>query len=146
MGTIFKRGTRANPRFYFQYREGRLPNGRPRYTTHAANGARTMEDARKQLALVETRIAQGLPPFPEAAPPKPPERQQDQLRTLFVEWRDGLANRSAADDRSRIDRHLIPRFGDLAIDKITLTVVMRWLHELRRRSFPARRVATCSTC
>jgi len=135
MGTIFKRGTRANPRFYFQYREGRLPNGRPRYTTHAATGARTMDDARKQLALVETRISQGLPAFVEPPPrvcEPEPEPEPDRAGSLLAEWRDGLANRSAADDRSRIDRHLIPKFGDLAMDKITPAVVMRWLDELRK--------------
>jgi hypothetical protein len=98
MGTIFKRGTRANPRFYFQYREGRLADGRPRYTTHAATGARTLDDARKQLALVETRIGQVLPAFPEPAAPKPQESQPDRperVEALLTEWRDNLANRSA---------------------------------------------------
>ena len=83
MGTIYKRGTRANPRFYFQYRDGWTPDGRRRYTTHAATGARTLEDARKQLALVETRIAQGLPPFPEPPPPKAPHPQPERMETLL---------------------------------------------------------------
>jgi integrase len=131
MGTIFKRGTRAKPRFYFQYRDGRLPDGRPRYTTHAANGARTVEDARKALALVETRLAQGLPAFQEPPPAKPPEPQPERMAGLIKEWKDGLANRSAADDRCRIERHLAPRFDDLAIESVTLAVVMRWLDELR---------------
>jgi hypothetical protein len=125
MGTIYKRGTRANPRFYFQYRDGRTPDGRRRYTTHAATGARTVEDARKQLALVETRLAQGLPAFAEPPRPNPPEPQSERLGALLTEWRNGLANRSAADDRSRIDRHLIPKFADLTIENITLAVVMR---------------------
>lgn len=132
MGTIFKRGTRAKPRFYFQYRDGRLPDGRPRYTTHAATGARTHEDARKQLAQAEARLAQGPPAFQEPPPPKPPEPRTERLAGLFKEWKDGLTNRNAADDRSRIDRHLAPRFDDLAIEKVTLPVVMRWLDELRK--------------
>lgn len=132
MGTIYKRGTRANPRFYFQYRDGRTPDGRRRYTTHAATGARTLEDARKQLLLVETRIAQGLPAFQEPPAPKPPEPQAQRMAGLIKEWKDGLANRSAADDRSRIERHLAPRFDDLVIEDVTLAVVMRWLDELRK--------------
>ncbi len=134
MGTIFKRGTRANPRFYFQYREGRLPDGRPRYTTHAATGARTLEDARKQLAVAEARIAQGLPPFPEPPPPQTTEPRPERLAALLTEWKDALVNRNAADDRSRIERHLLPRFGDLSIETVTLAVVMRWLDELRKTS------------
>ncbi len=132
MGTVYRRGTRAAPRFYLQYREGRLPDGRPRYTTHAATGARTLDDARKQLALAESRIAQGLPAFPEPAQPQPAAPEPERLAALLAEWRDGLANRNAADDRSRIDRHLIPRFGELSIEKVTLAVVMRWLDELRK--------------
>src|SRR6185312_13518759 len=127
MGTIYKRGTRATPRFYFQYRDGQTADGRRRYTTHAATGARTIEDARKQLALVETRLAQGLPAFAKPPPTRPPEPLPERMGTLLREWRDGLANRSAADDRSRIDRHLIPRFADLTIEKVTLAVAMRWL-------------------
>jgi hypothetical protein len=33
---------------------------------------------------------------------------------------DGLANRNAADDRSRIDRHLIPKFGAMLLEAVTL--------------------------
>jgi integrase len=134
MGTIFRRGTRITPRFYFQYRDGVTADGRRRYTTHAAKGARTLEDARKMLAQVEVRIAQGLPAFEEPPAPKAPEPASLGMADLIKEWRDGLANRSAGDDRSRIDRHLSPRFRDLQIDKVTLALVMRWLDELRKVS------------
>ena len=131
MGTIFKRGSRTTPRFYFQYRDGLTADGRRRYTTHAAKGARTFEDARKLLAQVEMRIAQGLPAFEK---PPAPEPAPLRMAELIKEWRDGLANRSARDDRWRIDRHLAPRFGDLLIEKVTLALVMRWLDELREVS------------
>jgi hypothetical protein len=71
MGTIFKRGTRTTPRFYFQCRDGLTADGRRRYTTHTVKGARTFEDARKLLAQVEMRIAQGLPAFEEPPAPEP---------------------------------------------------------------------------
>jgi hypothetical protein len=87
MGTIYKRGTRATPRFYFQYRDGWTPDGRRRYTTHAATGARTLEDARKQLALVETRIAQGLQAF-EERPAPPPETTSSEIATLMKDWKE----------------------------------------------------------
>jgi hypothetical protein len=80
---------------------------------------------------VENRIAQGLAGFSEP-PPRAPQPQTQRIGPLLVEWKDNLANRSAADDRSRIDRHLIPKFAEFATDQVTLAVVMRWLDELRR--------------
>lgn len=47
MGSIYKRGTRANARYYLHYRAGTKEDGAPRYEMRAAKGARTMEDARK---------------------------------------------------------------------------------------------------
>jgi hypothetical protein len=43
MGTIFRRGTRTTPRFYFQYRAGLTADRRRRYTTHAAKGEHFVE-------------------------------------------------------------------------------------------------------
>ena len=47
-------------------------------------------------------------------------------------WRDGLSNRNAADDRSRIVRHLIPRFGGSTIERMTLADIMEWLDDLKK--------------
>jgi hypothetical protein len=41
MGSIYKRGTRSNPKFYLYNREGSKPDGRPRYVMAAAKGTRT---------------------------------------------------------------------------------------------------------
>src|SRR4051812_244923 len=49
MGSIYRRGSRANPRYYLHYGAGTKGDGSPRYEMRAAKGARTMEDARKQL-------------------------------------------------------------------------------------------------
>ena len=83
MGSIYKRGTRAQPRFYLYYRVGQKADGSPQYEMRAAKGARTMDDARKQLAAVETRLSQGLPAVPE------PQPLPADLRPLLERWRDG---------------------------------------------------------
>lgn len=126
MGSIYKRGTRAQPRFYLHYRVGKKADGSPQYEMRAAKGARTLEDARKQLAVVEARIGQGLPPVPEEQP------RPSNLRPVLERWRDGLTNRNADDDRSRIDRHVITRFGDLTIERMTLAEIMNWLDDLKK--------------
>jgi integrase len=126
MGSIYKRGTRTLARYYLHYRAGTKEDGSPRYEMCAAKGARTMEDARKQLALIEGRVAQGLKPLPEEQPTSPV------MRNLLGRWRDGLTNRNADDDRSRIDRHLLPRFGGLKIEQVTLPVLMDWLDDLKK--------------
>ena len=92
MGSIYKRGTRANARYYLHYRAGTKEDGTPRYEMRAAKGARTMEDARKQLAVIEVRVGQGLPPVPEEQPLK---ALPSNLRPLLERWRDGLSNRNA---------------------------------------------------
>ena len=100
MGSIYKRGTRAHARYYLHYRAGTKEDGSPRYEMRAAKGARTMEDARKQLAVIEVRVGQGLTAVPEERPVSP------SMKGLVERWRDGLSNRNAGDDRSRIDRQL----------------------------------------
>jgi hypothetical protein len=47
-------------------------------------------------------------------------------------WIDGLSNRNADDDRSRIARHLIPRFGGSTIERMTLAEIMGWLDDLKK--------------
>jgi len=126
MGSIYKRGSRAQPRFYLHYRLGKKPDGSPQYEMRSAKGARTMEDARKQLAVIEARLSQGLPAVPEQQP------LPTDLRPLLERWRDGLSNRNEDDDRSRIDRHLLTRFGHLTIEKLTLAEIMNWLDDLKK--------------
>jgi integrase len=126
MGSIYKRGTRAQPRYYLHYRVGKKQDGSPHYEMRAAKGARTVEEARKQLAVVEARVAQRLAPVPDERP------LSSRLGPLLERWRDGLSNRNADDDRSRIDRHLLPRFSGLTIEKLTLAEIMIWLDDLKK--------------
>jgi integrase len=125
MGTIYKRGSRASTRYYVHYRSGTKEDGAPRYEMRAAKGARTMEDARKHLAI-EARVGQGLSPVPDERPTSPG------MTALLERWRDGISNRSADDDRSRIDRHLLPRFRKRTIEQVTLAEVMGWLDDLKK--------------
>jgi hypothetical protein len=53
MGSIYKRGSRTTTRYYLHYRAGTKPDGSPHYEMRAAKGARSMDDARKQLAGVD---------------------------------------------------------------------------------------------
>jgi hypothetical protein len=51
--------------------------------------------------VIDVRVGQGLPAVPEEQP------LPSNLRPLLERWRDGLGNRNAEDDRSRIDRHIL---------------------------------------
>ena len=126
MGSIYKRGSRTTTRYYLHYRAGTKPDGTPHYEMRSAKGARSMDDARKQLAAIESRVGQGLTPVPEAPVITPG------LKTLLERWTEGLSNRNADDDRSRITRHLIPRFGGSTIERMTLAEIMGWLDDLKK--------------
>jgi integrase len=126
MGSIYKRGSRTTTRYYLHYRAGTKPDGTPHYEMRSAKGARSMDDARKQLAAIEARVGQGLTPVPQASVIAPG------LRILLERWMEGLSNRNADDDRSRITRHLIPRFGGSTIERMTLAEIMGWLDDLKK--------------
>lgn len=131
MGYIAKRGTRAAPRYYLQFKES------GKYRMIAAKGCRTLEDARDRLAKIEARIAEGLPGVPEDRPP------MTAMGPALEEWRNGLSNRNAAVDQARVSKRIEPTFAKMAIADVTLPVVVRWLDELEREglSGEARRQA-----
>lgn len=118
MGYIAKRGTRAAPRYYLQFKEA------GKYRMIAAKGCRTLEEAKERLAKVEARIADGLPAMPEERAPA------TAMGPALEEWRKGLSNRNAAVDHARVSKRIEPTFAKLAIADVTLPVVMRWLDEL----------------
>jgi hypothetical protein len=64
---------------------------------------------------------------------------------LLERWRDGVANRDADDDRSKVTRYALPTFQGMTMAEAQrLPAVMRWLltTSKRPRSSPARRVGT----
>ncbi|MEP6652259.1 MAG: site-specific integrase [Myxococcales bacterium] len=119
MGSVIKRGTRARPRYYGQFKtaQGTLTN-------RALKGVKNAREARDAVADIETRIRKGLTPFPSA-------QTESTLAPLLERWRDGLRNRNAKTDQSRITRHLIPKFGKMAIERAAaLPVTMHWIDDL----------------
>lgn len=117
MGTVYKRGTRAKPLYYLKFKE------RGVYRMVAAKGAIKLEDAKRALAEVETRVRQGLPAIPVST-------RVSTMGPLLEEWAGSLTNRNAATDRPRIQKRIHPGLGKLDIDAVTLPVVMRWLDGL----------------
>ncbi len=117
MGDILRRGTRDKPRFYIRYLD--LDGGRKTRRVRVE----TREDARKLLALAEARIAQGrvgIVALPKCGP-------------LMEEWVGTLANRNAADDRTRYLRHIKAAFEDVLVrDAQKIGPVMTWIDRQRK--------------
>ena len=120
MGTIVKRGTRARPRYYIQYRE--LDD---RLKMRAVPDARTREDAAKELARVEGRVASGKRGLEE--------KDTRQRGPLIDDWLASLSNRNAQDDRSRVKRDVQPAWAESNLQVAQkLSSVMRWLDQLKK--------------
>ena len=121
MAGILKRGPRNAPRFYVQFDRGHTQDGNRVRSTRLLKGVENMFQARQELARIERDVAAGRDPFPEAiVVPLPTSSAGPLLR----QWAEALKNRNARDDRSRIARHLIPTFGKMKVEQITLPVVM----------------------
>jgi len=118
MAHVYNRGSKHDPKWYVRYRD--------------SDGhwiARPCHQPTKALAeayaqQIAARIAAGKVGIetPEKEPP---------CRALMQSWAASLSNRNAQDDRSRLNRHLLPAFGDRPLREITLPAVMRWLDRLR---------------
>ena len=123
MASIKRRGPRSAPRYFVNYTIGRTADGKRLQTDRLLKGVQTREQAIQQLARVERDLAAGKNPFAVVRPP-------ELMGPLLRRWRDGLTNRNADDDRSRVDRHLVPKFGPMTLDAVALPVVMDWIDEL----------------
>ena len=78
----------------------------------------TRDDARKLLAQAEARVANGrvgMDPIVELPKCGP----------LMNEWLDTLANRNAADDRTRYKRHIQAAFAQLLLHRTTFIIAHR---------------------
>jgi integrase len=123
MACIKTRGPKNARRFYVNYDIGRTAEGKRVQRMHLLKGVQDLKQARQELARVERDLAAGKDPFADVRAP-------EAMKELLERWRDGLTNRNADDDRSRIDRHLVPKFGSMLLDAVTLPVVMDWVDEL----------------
>jgi integrase len=123
MGSVFQRGSTSKRLWYIKYRDldgtWKMMN----------SGQATKAQARQILAQVESRIAAGKVGL--AIPAQKDAKQTPRSRELMRSWAASLTNRNAVDDRQRLERHLIPVFGDLSVADITLAVVMKWIDDMR---------------
>jgi integrase len=121
MGDIVRRGTRDKPKYYGRYFES---DGRRKM--RLLKGARTKAEAQILLASAELRVSQGqvgIVPLEEA----------QRCGPLMDEWLAGLANRNAADDRSRFRLHVRSEFADADLDDLqTIAPIMAWIDRQRR--------------
>jgi len=118
MAHVYNRGTKHEPQWYVRFRDS---DGR--WVSRPCH-QQTKAQAEAYAHQIAARIAAGKVGIetPDKEPP---------CRDLMETWAASLMNRNAADDRSRLRRHLLPAFGDRALKDITLPIVMRWLDRLR---------------
>jgi integrase len=119
MASVFFRGSKATPRWYARYRDpaGVWRSRRVRVETRKEAAA-----IARQLEAQSERRRYGL---------EAPESAALLVGELMKRWENGLVNRSAYDDRSRLRLHVLPRFGSIRLADLTLPVLMQWLDELR---------------
>src|SRR5215831_6073671 len=124
MSTIIKRGTRSAPKFFAKFDAGVTADGKRVQRMKLLVGVHDLPTARQEVARIEREVAAGRNPFP-GAPVVP-----GAARGLLEQWSKSLANRNAANDRSMVKHHLVPPFGKMLLDEITLPVIMDWIDEL----------------
>jgi integrase len=117
MASVFNRGSRTSPRFFVRVKvDGRWISRR----THAL----TLAEARRIAATMQARaerVSLGL---------EAPASASLSARSILESWAAALTNRGARNDRYRIAKHLVPRFGALRIADLTSPAVVLWLDEL----------------
>lgn len=115
MGTIVRRGTRDQPLYYalFLDADGRRKMRRLRVPTK--------DEARKMLAQIEARIAEGRVGIET--------RAADPLcGPLMDQWIATLSNRNKQDDKTRYERHVRPYWANRTMGEAQqLRAVMTWL-------------------
>jgi len=131
MATILKRGNRTAPKFFIKYDAGVTQDGKRVQRMKLLRGVRDALQARQEAARVEREIAAGRDPFP--GPRIVPSGTGD----LLDRWAKGLTNRNAPNDRTMVTKHLLPQFGRMQVDHITLPVIMSWLDELAESDLSA---------
>jgi integrase len=134
-GHIFKRAGKRGAVWYAKYR---LPDGRQAQKrlgpAHAGNGRPpagyyTKRTAEAALEALKTDARRGV--LPEAA-----GRTGATFRDAFNEWlryseQERQVKRSTlAEYRSAVEAHLIPAFGDLALEDVTTQRIERWKSQM----------------
>jgi site-specific recombinase XerC len=117
MASVHNRGSRFAPKFYVRIKSGGKWISR---RCHAETLAGARQIARTLQARAE-RVELGL---------EAPASASLSVRSLLESWANGLTNRAARNDRYRIARHLVPRFGGLRAAELTSAAVVLWLDDL----------------
>ncbi len=143
MASIVERGTRANPRYYAKWVVGEgtaiigadgqpvinPKTGKPKLKYEVRwrllPGVTTLKDARAALPDLEKAVHAGVRE-PLAKTPEP-----ESVGALLEKWAESLTNRNAANDRTIIRLHLIPRFGRMTLGEITVKEVITWLDDMK---------------
>jgi integrase len=122
MASVFARGPKSAPRWYARFK--------------AANGVWVSRRVRQETRRDAMRIALALEAKAERQRfgLEAPECAGVLVGELLKRWANGLTNRSAYDDRCRVQKWLIPQFGTLRLVDLTLPVLMAWLDDERGRS------------
>jgi len=122
MGSLVRRGSRANPKWFVKYKDA---DGR--YKMRLSHQP-TREQARKYLAQIEARVAAGKIGIEEA-----PDSDAVLLAgELLEQWAETLSNRNARDDRSRVKLHLVPKFKGLRLSEISVAMLLDWVDQQRK--------------
>lgn len=119
MASAVNKGSKTAPRWFVIFRDERGVRRSRRVLVQSRRDALAI--ARKDEAEAEMR-RHGL---------KAPEAADLLVGDLLRRWENGLINRSAYDDRCRLRRHIVPRFGSLRLADLTLKVLLQWLDDLR---------------
>ncbi len=119
MASVFFRGPKSAPRWFARYRD---PAGVWRSKRVRVDNRKDATKIATNLEAQAERRRYGL---------EAPESASLLVGDLMKRWENGLVNRSAYDDRSRIRNHVLPRFGSMRLADLTLPVLMAWLDELR---------------
>src|SRR5215831_8537690 len=120
MASIVRRGSRSEPRFFAKW-SITTADGEKKQRWRLLPGIVTLKDARAALPEIERKVAEGNRE-PLAQPPEPKSAE-----SLLLKWADTLTNRNAGNDRTMVRRYLIPRFGRMVLEEITIKAVLDWL-------------------
>ena len=113
MGSLFNRGTKAKPRWVMQFKEdGRFVQRPSKFKLE--------REAEDELEDIESRIRRGEAGWVDLD-------SGPTCGEMVSEWLAALANRNAADDRSRATRHLLPYWKHHRIAQVRTEHILEWL-------------------
>lgn len=130
MASAYNRGTERNPIWWVRYKAA----GGKWTSIRAPKKADTIVAARRFADEVQQRVDAGLPPVDEAG--DAPEPGMVTCGSLMTTWEATLRTRSIADDKSRLHRHLLPKWKDTPIARVDLAGCMTWIDDMRAGKAP----------